>query len=156
MNINATLLGQMIAFILFIWMTKRFIWPHIMGAIETREKTIADGLAAAERGARDLELAKDEVEKLLKDARSQASDILNQANKRSSEIMDESKQQAREEGARLVAAAQAQIDQDVARAREQLRRDVAKIAVLGAGKVLGKEIDASTHADLLDKVANDL
>ncbi|HET9679040.1 MAG TPA: F0F1 ATP synthase subunit B [Gammaproteobacteria bacterium] len=156
MNINATLIAQSITFFLFIWLTMKFVWPPITKAMSERQQKIADGLAAAERGARDLEQAKGEAAKLLKDARSQASDILNQANKRNSEILDEAKQQAREEGSRLVAAAQAQIDQDVARAREQLRRDVAKIAVLGAGKVLGKEIDASTHADLLDKVANDL
>lgn len=156
MNITATLIAQGITFFLFIWLVMKFVWPPIMQAMQDRQEKIADGLAAAERGARDLELAKEEAGKLLREAREQAGDILNQANKRSAEIVDEARTQAREEGERLIASARAQIDQDIGKAREQLRQDVAKIAVLGARRILGKEIDAGTHADLLDKVANDL
>lgn len=156
MNINATLIAQGITFFLFIWLTMKFVWPPIMKAMKDRQEKIADGLAAAERGARDLEQAKEEAAKLLKDAREQAGDILNQANRRSAEIVDEAKAQAREEGERLIAAAKSQIEQDVSRAREALRRDVARLAVLSAGKILEREIDAKAHADLLDKVANDL
>lgn len=156
MNINATLIAQGITFFLFIWMTMRFVWPMIKTAMDERQKKIADGLAAAEKGVRDLEQASAEAKKVLDDAKNQAADLLNQANKRSSEIVEESKKDAREEGARLVATARVQIEQDVTRASEQLRKEVAALAVVGAGRILGREIDAKAHADLLDKVANEL
>lgn len=156
MNINATLIAQGITFFLFIWMTMKFVWPMIKTAMDERQTKIADGLAAAEKGVRDLELARGEAKKLLDDAKNQAADLLNQANKRSSEIIEESKKEARHEGERLVASARGQIEQEIARAREELRKEVASLAVIGAGKVLGREIDATTHADLLDKVANEL
>lgn len=156
MNINASLFAEIIAFSLFIWLTMKFVWPPIMAAMQARQEKIADGLAAAERGVRDLEMAKAEVAKLLKAAREQAGDVLAQANKRGAELLDEAKAQARAEGERLLTAARAQIEQDISRAREQLRRDVAQIAVLGAGKILAREIDAKAHVELLDKVANDL
>lgn len=156
MNITATLIAEGITFFFFIWITMKFVWPPIMKAMQERQQRISDGLAAAERGARDLELAKEEVAKLLKDAREQATDVLNQANKRSAEMIDEAKQQARDEGERLVSAARAQIEQEVSQAREELRKQVAELAVVGAGRILAKEIDAKAHADLLDKVANDL
>lgn len=156
MNINATLIAQGITFFLFIWMTMRFVWPMMKTAMDERQKKIADGLAAAEKGVRDLEQASAEAKKVLDEAKNQAADLLNQANKRSSEIVEESKKEAREEGARLVATARVQIDQEVTRAREQLRKEVAALAVVGAGKILSREIDAKAHADLLDKVANEL
>ena len=156
MNINATLIAQGITFFLFILMTMKFVWPMIKTAMDERQQKIADGLAAAEKGVRDLDKARDEAKKLLDDAKNQAADLLNQANKRSSEIVEEAKKDARVEGDRLVASARAQIEQEVARAREQLRKEVASLAVVGAGKVLGREIDAKAHADLLDKVANEL
>lgn len=156
MNLNATLIAQGITFFLFIWMTMRFVWPMVKQAMDERQQKIADGLAAAEKGVRDLDTARDEARKLLDDAKNQAADLLSQANKRSSEIVEESKKEAREEGSRLVASARAQIDQELARAREELRKEVATLAVVGAGKVLGREIDAKAHAELLDKVANEL
>jgi len=156
MNLNATLIAQGITFFLFIWMTMRFVWPMIKTAMDQRQKKIADGLAAAEKGVRDLENASAEAKQVLDAAKNQAADLLNQANKRSSEIIEESKKQAREEGVRLVATARVQIEQEVTRAREQLRKEVASLAIVGAGRILGREIDAGTHADLLDKVANEL
>lgn len=156
MDINATLIGQGITFFIFILVTMKLVWPPIQKAMHERQQRIADGLAAAERGARDLELAKDEVARLLKEAREQATDLLSQANKRGAELVEEAKQQARAEGERLIHAARAQIEQETDRAREQLRKEVAQIAVIGASRILAREIDAKAHAELLDKVANDL
>lgn len=156
MNMNATLIAQGITFFLFIWMTMKFVWPMVKQAMNERQQKIADGLAAAEKGVRDLEKATAEARQVLEQAKTQAADLLNQANKRSSEIVEEAKKEARNEGDRLVASARGQIEQEVARARETLRKEVASLAVVGAGKVLGREIDAKAHADLLDKVANEL
>ncbi|MDX1443827.1 MAG: F0F1 ATP synthase subunit B [Gammaproteobacteria bacterium] len=156
MNINATLIGQMITFGIFLWVTAKFVWPPMIQALRDRQQKIADGLAAAERGQRDLEKAKEDAQEVLDKAKDQAAEILNQANKRSTEIVEEAKKDARAEGDRLVASAKAQIEQEVARAREDLRKEVASIAVMGAGKILSKEIDASAHKDLLDKVANEI
>lgn len=156
MNLNATLIFQMIAFLLFVYAAKRFVWPVFIGAMDERAKKIADGLAAAEAGTRKLEEAKGEIEAVMKKARQEAADVLAAANKRSVEIVEESKGQARAEGERLVAAARAQIQQEVGQAREALRREVATLAVAGAKQILGREIDAKAHADLLDKVAKQL
>jgi F-type H+-transporting ATPase subunit b len=155
-NINATLIGQMITFGIFLWVTAKFVWPPMIQALRDRQQKIADGLAAAERGSRDLEKARDEAQEILKQAKEQAAEILNQANKRNTEIVEEAKKDARTEGDRLVASAKAQIEQEVARAREELRKEVSSIAVMGAGRILGKEIDAGVHKDLLDKVANEI
>lgn len=153
---NATLIAQGITFFLFIWMTMKFVWPMVKQAMNERQQKIADGLAAAEKGVRDLEKATAEARQVLEQAKIQAADLLNQANKRAGEIVEEAKKEARNEGDRLVASARGQIEQEVARARETLRKEVASLAVAGAGKVLGREIDAKAHAELLDKVANEL
>lgn len=151
-----TLIGQFITFAIFLFVTVKFVWPPIINALRERQQKIADGLAAADRGARDLEKAKEEADQVLAKAKDQAAEILNQANKRNTEIVEEAKKDARAEGDRLVASAKAQIEQEVARAREDLRKEVASIAVMGAGRILAKEIDASAHKDLLDKVANEI
>lgn len=156
MDINATLIGQMITFGIFLWVTAKFVWPPMIQALRDRQQKIADGLAAAERGQRDLEKAKEDAQAVLDQAKEQAAEILNQANKRNTEIIEEAKKDARAEGDRLVASAKAQIEQEVARAREDLRKEVASIAVMGASRILAKEIDASAHKDLLDKVANEI
>jgi len=156
MNLNATLIVQMITFLLFVYTAKIWVWPKVMGALDERTKKIADGLAAAEAGTRKLEEAKDEIAKVMKQAREQATEVLAQANKRNVEMIDEAKTQARVEGERLVTAARAQIQQEVSQARESLRREVATLAVAGAKQILGREIDAKAHADLLDKVAKQL
>ena len=156
MNVNVSLIFQMIAFLGFVFLTKRYVWPPLMAAMEARRKQIADGLAAAEAGTRKLEEAKDEIAKVMKQAREQAAEVLAAANKRSVEMVEESKGQARVEGERLVAAARSQIQQELGQAKEALRREVAVLAVAGAKQILGREIDAKAHADLLDKVAKQL
>ena len=149
MNINLTLIGQTITFIFFVLFCMKFIWPPLVAALEERKKIIADGLAAAEKGKHDGELAKQKVLDTLKDAKAQAQDIINLAEKRASEIVEESKDTARVEGERIIAAANAELEQEVNRAREQLRGQVVSLAVSGASKVLKREIDEKANEDLL-------
>jgi F-type H+-transporting ATPase subunit b len=149
MNINLTLIGQSITFIFFVMFVMKFVWPPLVAALEERKKTIADGLAAAEKGKHDGELAKQKVLDTLKDAKAQAQDIINLAEKRASEIVEESKENARVEGERIIAAANAELEQEVNRAREQLRGQVVSLAVSGASKVLKREIDEKANEDLL-------
>ena len=156
MDINVTLFFQMGVFLLFVYCTKRWVWPLVLGAMQEREKKIADGLAAAEAGTRKLEDAKGEILAVMRQAREQAAEVLAQANKRDGEMVEEAKQQARAEGERLVAAARAQIQREVGQAREQLRREVAVLAVAGAKQILEREIDPKAHAELLDRVARQL
>lgn len=150
MNFNATLIGQMITFGLLVLFTMKYVWPPIMQAMQDRQKRIAEGLASAERGAHEQELAKARSAQMLKEAKQQAADVIAQAQKRANEIIEQSKQDARVEGERQLALAQAEIEQEVNRAREQLRSQVVNIAVAGAGKILKQEIDAKAHAKLLD------
>jgi len=156
MNINLTLIGQLLTFVVFVWFTMKYVWTPIMAALEKRRKEIADGLAAAERGQHEQELAKERVKGVLQDAKAQASDIVAQAQKRASEIIDDAKTSARTEGERLKHAAQADIEQEVNRAREQLRQKVAELAVMGAEKILQKEINAGAHNDIVAAVAKDI
>jgi len=149
MNINLTLIGQSITFIFFVMFVMKFVWPPLVAALEERKKMIADGLAAAEKGKHDGELAKQKVLDTLKDAKAQAQDIINLAEKRASEIVEESKETARAEGDRIIAAANAELEQEVNRAREQLRGQVVSLAVSGASKVLKREIDEKANEDLL-------
>ena len=149
MNINLTLIGQSITFIFFVWFVMKFVWPPLVTALEERKKTIADGLAAAEKGKHDGELAKQKVLDTLKNAKAQAQDIINLAEKRASEIVEESKDTAKAEGERIIAAANAELEQEVNRAREQLRGQVVSLAVSGASKVLKREIDEKANEDLL-------
>ena len=149
MNINLTLIGQSITFIFFVMFVMKFVWPPLVAALDERKKTIADGLAAAEKGKHDGELAKQRVLDTLKDAKTQAQDIINLAEKRASEIVEESKETARVEGERIIAAANAELEQEVNRAREQLRGQVVSLAVSGASKVLKREIDEKANEDLL-------
>ena len=156
MNINATLIGQSIAFFLFVWFCMKYVWPPIMAALDARQKKIADGIAAAERGVHEQELAEKRAKETLHSAKEQGNEILNQAQKRASEIVEEAKNEARAEGERLLTAAKAEIEQEVYRAKEQLRKQVAGIAVAGASKVLEREIDASVHSDILDKLVAEI
>ncbi len=156
MNINATIIGQMLTFVIFVWFCMKFIWPPLISVLAERTKKIADGLSAADRAERDLELAQEKAMDQLKEAKQQAAEIIDQAHKRSSQLVDEAKDQAREEGDRLLKAAQAEIEQEFNRAREELRSQVAKIAVAGAEKVLGSSVDAKAHSALLDKLAAEL
>ncbi len=152
MNFNATLIGQMITFVIFIWICMRYIWPPLMNVLEARNQRIAEGLAAAERGQKDLEEAKTKVADSLSEAKQQAQEIINQAQKRANEIVDEAKDSAREEAEKIKTAASAEIDQQINSAREQLRKEVATIAVSGAQKILKREVDAKAHAEVLDEL----
>ena len=156
MNFNATLIGQMITFGLLVWFTMKFVWPPIITAMRERQTRIADGLAAAEQGARAQEDAQAQAAELLKEAKQQAQEVIRQAERRANEIVEESKNQAREEGERQLSAARAEIEQEANRAREQLRTQVSDIAVAGASRVLGREIDASSHSKLLDELVAQL
>jgi len=152
-NINLTLIVQMIVFILLIWFTMKFVWPMILGPMNEREQRIAHGLAGAEQGEQALAEARGKAEAIVREARERANQIIDHAQHRANELVEQAKGTATSEGARLVAAAQQQIELDTTRAREALRREVAGIAVAAAGKLLGREIDARKHADLLDKLA---
>ena len=149
MNINLTLIGQSITFIFFVMFVMKFVWPPLIAALDERKKTIADGLAAAEKGKHDGELAQQKVLETLKEAKVQAQDIINLAEKRASEIIEESKETARVEGERIITAANAELEQEVNRAREQLRGQVVSLAVTGASKVLKREVDEKANEDLL-------
>jgi F-type H+-transporting ATPase subunit b len=155
-NLNATLFGQFITFGIFVFVMVKFVWPPVMGAMRDRQTRIADGLAAADKGVRDLEEAKEKAAEIDREARAQAAEIVSQANKRGLNIVDEAKVQARAESDRIVAAAHAEIDQERNRLREALRGQVSAVAVAGAGRILEREIDAKTHAELLDKLAAEL
>ena len=156
MNINFTLFAQAIVFAAFIWFTVRFIWPPLLRAIETRQKTIADGLAAGEQGRKSLEESSRRAEGTIQDARTRAADILAQAEKRSAQMIDEARNAAKEEAGREKAAAKAEIEQERTRAREQLRDQVASLAVAGAEKILRREVDAKAHGQLLDDIKRQL
>ena len=156
MNINATLLGQAIAFALFVIFCMKYVWPPVVGALRERQKNIADGLAAASRAEGDLELAQKKATEKIKAAKDQASDLIAHANKRADGIVDEAKEQANEERARILASAQSEIELESNRAREELRASVAKLAVAGASSILKKEIDEKAHAELLDDLAQQL
>lgn len=156
MNINLTLIGQMVAFIFFVLFCMKYVWPPILAAMQERTEKIADGLAAADRAGHDLELAQEKAVERLKEAKVEASGIVDAANKRANQIIDEAKDTAVVEGDRVKLAAQADIEQEVNRAREQLRGQVATLALAGAEKILEASIDQSAHADLVDKLASEL
>ncbi len=156
MNINLTLIGQMIAFVGFVWFCMKFVWPPIIAAMKEREQKIADGLAAADRASHDLELAQEKAVERLKEAKHEAATIVDSANKRANQMVDEAKEAAVVEADRVKAAAQAEIEQETNRAREQLRGEVAALSLAGAEKVLGAAIDKQAHAELVDKLASEL
>lgn len=156
MNINLTLIGQMIAFVAFVIFCMKYVWPPILAAMHEREQKIADGLAAADRASHDLELAQEKAVERLKEAKVEASGIVDAANRRATQIVDEAKDAATVEADRVKAAAQAEIEQDANRAREQLRTQVAALSIAGAEKVLGASVDADAHAELVDKLASEL
>lgn len=149
MNVTATLIAQIATFAVLVWFINAFLWGPMTKMMEDRRKRIADGLAAAERGKHEQELAEQRAKEVIHEAKQQAADILAQAQKRANEIVEEAKANARNEGDRLLAAANAEIEQEVYRAKEQLRGQVVSIAVAGAAKVLSREIDAKAHDALL-------
>jgi F-type H+-transporting ATPase subunit b len=156
MNLNATILGQIIAFFLFVWFCQAYVWPPVVKALEDRRKQIADGLEAASRAGHDLELAQHRAAELLREAKDHSAGIIDQANKRANQIIDEAKEKAREEGSRIKAGAQAEVEQQVTQAREQLRLQVATLAIAGAEKILESSVDAKAHGDMLNKLAASL
>jgi F-type H+-transporting ATPase subunit b len=152
LNLNATLLGQMITFAIFVWFTMKYVWPPITQALEERQKKIADGLAAAERGTHELELAQHKATEYLRDAKINAADIIEQANKRAAQIVEAAKHQGRDEGQRLVTLAQAEIAREVESAKQVLLQQVASLAVQGAERILTKNINAAANQDLIDQL----
>jgi F-type H+-transporting ATPase subunit b len=156
MNINLSLIVQAVTFALLIWFTVKVIWPYLLRTIETRQKTIADGLAAAEEGKRSLELASRTSDEEIRKARGRAAEVLSHAEKRAAQLIEEAKNAAKEEGNREKAAAKAEIEQEMTRAREQLRDQVASLAVAGAEKILRREVDARAHGELLESLKRQL
>ena len=156
MNINFTLVMQAVAFAAFIWFTSKFVWPHLMRAIDARQKQIADGLAAGEQGRQNLASAEKRIADLLADAKSRSSEIIAQGEKLKSETIDAAKADAKAEAARILAGAKAEIEQEDVRAKEMLRNQAADLAVAGASKILKREVDAKAHAELLAAIRGQL
>ena len=153
MNINLTLIIQMIVFALLVWATMHYLWPPLMRAVEERQKKIAHGLAAADRGEQELQQARQGAEAILREARERAGQIIDQAQHRANDLVEQARASASQEGQRLVASAQQQIGLEASRARESLRREVGGIVVAAASKLLEREIDAGAHQDLINKLA---
>lgn len=156
MNINLTLVVQMVVFGLLVWFTMKFVWPMLLGPMEERAKKIATGLAAAEKGQADLAKASERAEAAIKEARDRANEIVDAAQRRANEMVEAAKSQAQQEGDRLVAAARQQIELATTKAREELRKEVAALTVRSASQLLGREIDARAHSDLLGKLASEI
>ncbi|HAC34340.1 MAG TPA: F0F1 ATP synthase subunit B [Gammaproteobacteria bacterium] len=156
MGVNLTLVGQMITFTLFVLFTMKFVWPPLTAAMEERAKRIADGLAAAEKGQEAQAEAEKQVESALLEARTQAAELVAQAQKRHNEVVEEAKSAAAAEGARLLDAARAQIEQETTQARDALRLQVARLALVGAEKILQREVDKASHEQMLNELAGQL
>ena len=156
MNMNMTILGQMISFAIFVYLCMKFVWPPLTAALAERQKMIAEGLDAADKAARELEDAQQSVEAALQESKAQAATLIEQANQRASQIVDEAKQTAQAEGDRIKAAAAADVEQEINRAKEALRAQVATLVVAGAEKILGASIDVKNHKELVDKLAAEL
>ncbi|WP_325434742.1 F0F1 ATP synthase subunit B [Pseudomonas nitroreducens] len=156
MNINATLIGQAIAFAIFVLFCMKFVWPPVIAALHERQKKIADGLDAANRAARDLELAHEKAGQQLREAKAQAAEIIEQAKKSANQIVDEARDQARAEGDRMIAQAKAQIEQELNSVKDALRAQVGALAISGAEKILGASIDANAQKQLVDQLAAEI
>jgi F-type H+-transporting ATPase subunit b len=149
MNFNATLIGQSISFIVFVWFCMKFVWPPIMTALVHRKEKIAEGLAAADRGKHEHELAQKKATQKLQEAKQQAAEIISRAEKRAADIIEEAKSEARGEGERMKAAAKAELEQEINRAKEVLRGQVVEIATAGAGRILKRELDKTANDALI-------
>jgi F-type H+-transporting ATPase subunit b len=156
MNINLTLIAQLVSFAVFVWFTMKFIWPPLVRAMDERKARIAEGLAAAERGQHEQELAEKRAKETLHKAKQQAAEIKANADRQAAKIIEEARDKAKEEGQRQLVAAQAEIEQATNRAREDLRARVSELAVLGAEKILRKEINADAHRDIVESLANQI
>ena len=156
MNINATLIGELIAFLVFVLFCMKYVWPPIIGAIETRQQKIADGLAASDRAEQDLRLAQEKAKQQLIDAKAQASVVIDQAKKREAQIIEEAAVKAQADREKILAQAKAEVDAERIRAKEELRKQVAALAVAGAERILQRSIDEAAHSDILDKLVAEL
>jgi F-type H+-transporting ATPase subunit b len=156
MNMNMTIIGQIISFIIFVYLCMKYVWPPLTAALAERQKKIAEGLDAADKAARDLEAAQQSVETELQKSKAQAAELIEQANKRANQIVDEAKTAAQSEGDRIKAAAAAEVEQEVNRAKEALRAQVAALAEAGAEKILGASVDVNNHQELVDSLAAEL
>lgn len=156
MDINATLIGQIITFAILIWFTMKFVWPPIVKAMQEREKKIAAGLENTELSKRELETAQHKALSIVREAKQQASQIIEQANLHSAKLVEEAKEHAKQEGQRIVALAQGDIEKDIAQAKEALKTQLAKLAVAGAEKIIQRNLDAATQHDLLKQLATEI
>ena len=156
MNFNFTLIGQLLAFILFVWFCMRYIWPPMLRILEEREKEIADGLNAASEGKRELEEASVKKKEILKDAKEEAAELINQAGQRANQLVEDAKTSAQKEAEKIKVSAQNDLEQNTKRAREELRSEVAILAVAGAEQILNSEIDEKKNSDLIDELTKEL
>lgn len=156
MNLNLTLFGQSITFLVFVWFCWKFIWPYLIGAMQERQRLIGEGLAASERAEKDLALAQERAADRLREAKEEAQRILEQARNQANQMIENAKNEARAEGERLKEAQRAELEQEVNRVKESLRAQVASLAIAGAEKVLGASVDANRHRELLDRLAAEL
>lgn len=156
MNMNATLIGQSIAFFFFVWFCMKYVWPPLVAAIEERQKKIEEGLAASDQAEKDLQLARDKATAQLKEAKAEAAEIIDQAKKRASQLVDEETKRGHEEREKIMAQGHAEIEAERNRAKEDLRKQVSSLAVLGAERILEREIDSAAHSDILDKLVAEL
>lgn len=156
MNLNATLIGELIAFTVFVWFCMKYVWPPLNNAIEERQNKIADGLAATERAEKDLELTQAKMAEQLKEAKIQSAEIIEQAKKRATQIVDEETQKGHDEREKIIAQGSAEVEAERNRVKEELRQQVSVLAIAGAEKILERQIDAAAHSDILDKLVAEL
>ena len=156
MNINATLIGQSIAFVVFVIFCMKFVWPPLINAIEERQKKIADGLAASERAEKDLEDARAKADEELKAAKTQAAELIEQAKKRAAALVEEETQRGHAEREKIIASGYAEVEAERSRVREELRKQVAVLAIAGAEKIIEREIDAQKQSDIVEKLVAEL
>lgn len=156
MEINATLIGQLITFAILVWFTMRYVWPPITQAMHEREKKIASGLEAAERSKRELEMAEHKALTIIRNAKIEGSQLIEQAHKRSAQLIEEAKANAREEGKRIIERAQDEISREISHTKDALRKQLAKLAVAGAEKIIQRNLDASAQTALLDEFAAEI
>lgn len=156
MDINATIIGQFITFAIFVWFTMKKVWPPVIKFMHDRSKKIAAGLEAGERGKRELEMAEHKAFSIIRDAKQQATQIIEQANLQSAHLVEEAKSQGKRESRRIVEMAQSEIDREVAQAKATLKNQLATLAVVGAEKIIQRQIDPSVHQDLLNKLAAEI
>jgi F-type H+-transporting ATPase subunit b len=156
MELNITLLGQLITFAVFVAFTMKFVWPPITKAMQERKQKIADGLASAQRGKHELELAQHKATEIMRDAKVQAANIVDEAHKRSNVIVDEAKQTARQESERIIALGQAEIQREVQKAKAKLKHEVVGLSIAGAERVLRKQVDEAANRELIDQLINEM